>query len=445
MERSVRSRTVWAGNGSRRIGNVGWRVVPRIPALIRTSKRSGAGGPFGPIAGRDGARSWGMSESGAPLQVIDEGDLTNDDLVTWSDSSDSCDRVSLYLPTHRAGREVNQDPVRFRRLVARAGEEVADGDLLATARALVDDRTFWAHGCDGLAVLAAPEGTTAIRLSQPTSELAVVSDRHHVKPLVAAIGRRLRLDVLALSRHAVRLVEVTGSSAAEIEVPGLPTSMAQALRWDDREPQLQSHSVGRAGSGRVAAAFHGQGDKGDVDAADLDRYLRQVDRSIADHRSGSKRPLVLAGVDELVAAYRKLTACEHVLGTHVAGNPDQSTVTELADRARRFARPPTAEAEQTARESFLRGTAATVDSVEQAVIAAAAGQVASVLVPADREYWGRYHPGRRLLDMHDEREPGDHDLADVTATETLRHGGLAFVVPAPDIPGGGSAAATLRF
>jgi hypothetical protein len=34
--------------------------------------------------------------------------------------------VSIYLPTHRAGKEVTQDPVLFRRLVATAEEEVAE-------------------------------------------------------------------------------------------------------------------------------------------------------------------------------------------------------------------------------------------------------------------------------------------------------------------------------
>jgi hypothetical protein len=381
----------------------------------------------------------------AQLRTIDEIDVTGDDLGTWSAMPGPSELVSIYLPTHRAGKEVTQDPVVFRRLVATAQEEVADRVLLAAAHRLVDDREFWAHGSAGLAVLAGPDGTTAVRLSEPTGALAVVSDRFHLKPLVAALGRRIEFDVLAMSRHSVRFVDVTGSRAAEIEVAGLPTSMPDALRWDDREPQLQSHAGGRAGGGQVAAMFHGQGGSSDARDVDLDRYLHLVDRAVADHRSGSTRPLVLAGVDEIVAVYRKLTRCAHVVDDHVAGNPDQLRPAELADHARRFVPPAAADAERAARESFLAGAASTVRTVEQAVIAAAAGQVASVFVPADREYWGRYRPGHHLLAEHEAQQPGDHDLADVAAIETLRHGGQAFVVPAIDIPGGGTAAATLRY
>ena len=386
-----------------------------------------------------------MTGIDAQVRMIDEIELNDDDLGTWSATSSSSELVSIYLPTHRAGREVTQDPVLFRGLVANAAEEVAERELLAAAEGLVDDREFWAHGSAGLAVLVGPDGTTAVRLSEPTGAFAVVSDRFHLKPLVAALARRVEFDVLAMSRHSVRFVGVTGSRAVEIEVPGLPPSMPDALQWDDREPQLQSHSGGREGRGEVAATFHGQGGGSDARDADLDRYLHLVDHAVAHHRSGSTRPLVLAGVDDVVATYRKLTHCVHVVDEHVAGNPDQLRPAELADRARRFVPPAAADAERSARESFLAGTTATVRTVEQAVVAAAAGQVASVFVPADREYWGRYRPGHRLLEERDTREPGDHDLADVAATETLRHGGLAFVVPASDIPGGGTVAATFRY
>jgi hypothetical protein len=386
-----------------------------------------------------------MNGHDTQVRVIDQVDLDAADIVTWSAASSPTELVSLYLPTHHAGREVTQDPVLFRRLVASAAEEVTDGGLLTAAARLVDDREFWSHGSAGLAVLADADTTTAIRLAEPTGEFSIVSDRFHLKPLVAALARRVEFDILAISRHSVRLVTVTGSRAVETEVPDLPASMPDALRWDDREAQLQSHSGNRAGGGQVTATFHGQGSANDTRDVDLDRYLHLVDHAIASYRSAATRPLVLAGVDDIVGAYRKVTRCHHVVDDHVAGSPDQLRAEELAERARRFVPPSAADAEQTARESFLAGATATVRTVEQSVIAAAAGQVASIFVPADVEYWGRYRPGHRLLEEHDTRGPGDHDLADVAAAETLRHGGLAFVVPAGDIPGGGTAAATLRY
>ena len=107
--------------------------------------------------------------------------------------------------------------------------------------------------------------------------------------------------------------------------------------------------------------------------------------------------------------------------------------------------PSTARAEQAARDAFLAGRATTLDLVESSVIAAARGRVSSIFVPADHSIWGRFDPDAGLQAEHDERQPGDHDLTDVAAAETLRRGGDAYVVPAREIPRGGTVAATLRW
>jgi len=371
-------------------------------------------------------------------------DLSVDDVVDLA-GPPGAERVSLYLPTHRSPRFGSQDTVALRDLIATAAVESRDREHLAPVRTLVDDTSFWAHPRDGLAVFAAPDRTTAVWLSAPVTTCAVVSDRFHVKPLLDDVMHVRRFELLALSHHAVRLIRVDGELVHEVDVPDLPSGEPDALRWDDREPQLQSHTGTRVGAGRVAATFHGQGGGADWRDTDDERFLRRVDDAIVRARGTTSLPLVLAGVDEIVAAYRHLTRCGHVVDRHVSGNPDDERPTALADRARELVPPAGLEAERRDREAFASGAAATVDTVEQAVIAAVAGQVASVFVPADEHAWGLHRPGHSLLELHDERQPGDHDLTDVAAVETLRHGGAVHIVPAREMPGDGRVAATLRY
>lgn len=380
----------------------------------------------------------------APLHTRSEDELTRDDLIEWCGAG-SAPRVSIHLPTHGAGDQVGQDRTRFRRLVALAGRDLDDQRILGAAHDLCERPDFWSRGTAALTVLADRAGTTAIRLTRPTPELVVVGDRFHVKPLVAAHNRAVEFDVLALSRHAARLVRGTGSTAVAEEVPGLPAGLSDALRWDDREPQLHTHAASRTGPGAVAAAFHGQGGRSDTGDADLVRYLHLVDAAVCEHRSTTSRPLVLAGVDDIRSAFRSVTRCHGVVDGHIAGNPDRLTIDELAARARGVVEPSTAGAEQAARDLFLAGRVATLDLVESAVIAAARGRVGSIFVPADHSIWGRVDPDEGLQSEHDERQPGDHDLTDVAAAETLRHGGDAYVVPSREIPRGGTVAATLRW
>jgi len=68
--------------------------------------------------------------------------------------------VSVYLPTHRSGSEIQQDPIRFKNLLKQAEERLANGEMrrpeaqaiLRPAQRLLDDDGFWRHQSDGLAV-----------------------------------------------------------------------------------------------------------------------------------------------------------------------------------------------------------------------------------------------------------------------------------------------------
>jgi len=70
--------------------------------------------------------------------------------------------LSLYQPTHRHHPENQQDPIRFRNLVKVLEESLLQRyptdeirPLLDPFLALADDRDFWNHTLDGLAVLGA--------------------------------------------------------------------------------------------------------------------------------------------------------------------------------------------------------------------------------------------------------------------------------------------------
>jgi hypothetical protein len=70
----------------------------------------------------------------------------------------------VFLPTHRAGREVEQAPIRLKNLLRQAtdaltfdGVRARESDrLLAPLRRLLDDRLFWQYQSDGLALFSRP-------------------------------------------------------------------------------------------------------------------------------------------------------------------------------------------------------------------------------------------------------------------------------------------------
>jgi hypothetical protein len=236
--------------------------------------------------------------------------------------------VSMYLPTHRAGPEVQQDPIRLKNLIARARDElVALGQrredaeaFLAPARDLLSDSDFWAHGERGLAVLVGPEDTRVFRLADAGDELLVVSDRFHVKPLVRSLAAGESYWILAISQNRVRLLRGDPNGASELSLEEIPESLAEALWFEDRERQIQSHAASRVGAGRVTATFHGQGGTKDTRHSDLVRFLRAVDAGVAQLCADSPDPVVLAGVERDIAAFHEVTQNKQIVPETLNGN-----------------------------------------------------------------------------------------------------------------------------
>ena len=77
--------------------------------------------------------------------------------------------ASLFMPTHRAGRDTEQDPIRFKNLLRQAEERLlAKGmrqaqvqNLLKGPQRLLQDQAFWRRQSDGLAIFFS-EGSGAI-------------------------------------------------------------------------------------------------------------------------------------------------------------------------------------------------------------------------------------------------------------------------------------------
>ena len=145
--------------------------------------------------------------------------------------------VSIFLPTHRAGPEIQQDSIRLknlvkqaeRQLLAESGRGASARELLAPVTNLLDDAAFWRHQGDGLAIFRSEELFRVYRLPVSVQEFVSVSDRFYVKPLLPLLMNDARFYVLALSQKAVRLLECTRDLIQEIELPDVPQGVQEGL------------------------------------------------------------------------------------------------------------------------------------------------------------------------------------------------------------------------
>ncbi len=380
--------------------------------------------------------------------------FTRDELRFLTESSQGpC--VSIYMPTHRVPTENQQDRTRLKNLIRQAQEALqAYGlrpteteSLLEPATRLLGAIPFWKDKADGLALFLAPGMFRHYQLPTSFESLVVVAHRFHVKPLLALLGGN-EFFVLALSQNAVKLFEGSRFGLSVIKEPeGVPKNLADALKYDELEKQLQFQTgtgvVG--GKGERAAMFHGQ------DLADnkerIQRYFRQIDQGLRDLLREAQAPLVLAGVEYLLPIYKEINTYQHLLSGGITGNPEGVSLEDLHRQAWAQVEPyfKREQEEAAARYRQLAGTGKTSQDSKEIVPGAYHGRVEVLFVAVGRQQWGDYDPGADRVDLHPEARTGSFDLLDLAATQTLLHGGAVYAVEPSEVPDKALLAAVFRY
>jgi len=382
--------------------------------------------------------------------------LTRDDVRLLAEHRHPAS-VSLFMPTHRAGPQVRQDPIRLKNLLGesedalRRSRGVGRTDAEATLspiRGLLEDHEFWRNQGSGLALLASPEEHRVYRLPITFEELVVVGDRYHLKPLLPMLARGAHYYLLALSRQRVRLFEATRDTLREMDTGDIPASLADAVGYDWEQRSLQFHTSTPMGNGQRSAEFFGHGAGQDDSGPEDERFLRLVDEGIRALIRDDSAPLVVAAVEELFGEYRKLSRYPNLAEAFVAGNPDHMNEDEMLDHAWRVAAVPLAEERRRAAESIRErwGTDRVLHRLDDIVVAAADGRVDTLFVREGARRWGRFDVANRSVTLRDRAEPLDEELVDRAAVETLARDGSVHIVPAAEMPVRESqVAAELRF
>jgi hypothetical protein len=365
--------------------------------------------------------------------------------------------ISLFLPTERAGDAIQQNPIRLKNLLAEAEEQLESAGLrrpaiqalLEPAQRLVEAIEFWQHQAEGLAIFLSTSTNRFFRLPLDFETLAVVAKRFHIKPLLPLLSGDGRFYILALSQDQVRLLQGTRYRVGQVELEGVPTSLDEALRFDDPESRLQWHTTtgSPVSRGELPAAFYGHGVPEDDAKTQILRYFHQVDKGVADLLAEERAPMLLAGVDYLLPIYQEANSYPHLIEEGIEGNPDKLSAAELHQWAWAIVQPRFARAQAEAANRYHRlaeGELATGE-IEEVVPAAYYGQVDTLFVARDQQLWGQFDPTTGALRRHDESAPGDQDLLDAAAAQTLRHGGTVYTVEPEQVPSQTAVAAVLRY
>lgn len=369
--------------------------------------------------------------------------------------------ISIYLPTHRAGQETYQDPIRYKNLLREAEMRLSDGgmkpreidDLLRPAQALLNETYFWQHQLEGLAVFIAPDDFHIYRLPIHFDELLIIAQSYYVKPILPLFTHNGHYYILAFSQSDARLFEATRYSIGQLDLPeGTPTSLEEALEHDDPEKELQFHSgtsPSTADGGIRASMFHGHGGGDEDHKIRVERYLNLLDHGLKPLYRESRTPLVLAAVDYLLPMYRKVSEYAHIVDEGITGSPEHLRAEELQEQAWPLVEPLFRAQTDSLIEQYhqLAAHNRATDRVNEVVAAAFYGRVDSLLLAVDAQVWGAFDPHTGQVTHSSDAQTDEDDLAllDFAAMQTLQNGGTVYALPSDEMPTDSPALAILRY
>lgn len=358
--------------------------------------------------------------------------LTRTDIQGLAQSEGDGTHVSLFLPTHRFGNEVQTGPLQWKNLVngveAILLEKMRRPDveaLLQPARDLQQDTIAWQYMSDGLAMFLRPGSHQSYRIPAPLPELATVGDRFVTGPLMHLLSGDEHYLLLALSQDEIRLMDGSRHTVTQVELDEVPTSLSDVV--EPREARSDTVTRPSSSGSRGRAVFYGHGTGDDAAGeADLKRFLRQVSSGLQEILTDQTAPLVLVGLDPTVSAYRDVNDYAHVLDEAVIRNPDGLSPQQLHELAW-----PVVEArlrgDRTAligRFNELAGTGKVATHPPAVLEAAEQGRVDTMFLRAQPWCWERV-AGDELAVVHlgtDERY-AECELLDAAAAATLANGG----------------------
>lgn len=369
-------------------------------------------------------------------------------------------KVSIFLPTHLGGREIRQDPIRLKNLINDAEGQLTERGMraeearvvLAPARALLDDGSFWRHQDHGLAVFLAPDVSVIHKLPVEVRETAVVGPQFHVRPLIRLLAVDGRFLVLTITNARARLFEATRYAIAERADFAAPAGIEEVAQETEFASGRYAAPTGRPRAGTPGGVPETQGfgeTPEELRKTEQVEYLRRVAAALRAALKDDPAPVVVAAEPQARGHFLKLPHRNNVLDDGLSLNPDAFEAEELRrlafEHVHFFFASARAGALATFNTLLGNGDARAALVPEEIVKGARFARVELLFLAEGARLWGRFDEAADRVDIHGTPTPDDAELLDQAAADTLLHGGRVDLLPREEMPRGALAAAIMRY
>lgn len=365
--------------------------------------------------------------------------------------------VSIYMPSFRTGSETQQNPVRFKNLIAETEKRLTSqgmrgveaAALLSPARRILKNGSFWQHQAEGLSAFIAPGILKIFRLPTTFHQTVIIGPHFHLKPLLPLLTGNTRFYLLDLNIKNVRFFTGARFMFSRINSEKIPLSLEETLQFDIQEGQQQFASKPQMQAGNQTTVF-GYGRQTDKEKVNILNFFHRVNDAISDLLKNSNAPLVLAGVENLHPIYKKANTYPYLIEDglkidihHLTDEQIHESVWPILENF--FSR---RKNKDTAFYKRLNGEHSHLAANDLKTIVAGSihGRINTLFVTnGQSRLWGKFIESNEEIEVHNGEMPGDEDLLDKAAINTMLRGGIVYIVDPEDMPDKTPAAAILRY
>ena len=352
--------------------------------------------------------------------------------------------VSIFIPTQRGGKEVLEEQGKThlkskmddikRKLHKKGYPEESITKVITPIRELIEDKDFWRHQSDGLAIFASPGFFEKYTVPVNFEAYEHISHEFYIKPLVPLFSGDGRYYLLAIQLKGVSFYEASKYSITKIDVEDLtPSSLKERVGFDYEEKALQFKSTA-VSQGLTSMHGHAGADRERKD--EIFRYFRAVDEGLQPLLNKGKLPLVVACQDYFFPIYKDANTYNKLYEEPVPGNPSDRDMIGLHEKSWNVIAP---YFEKTRKEKLKKyeewsNTEHTSSSVYDIIPTAFEGKIDTLFLENREEIWGIYDQDNRKVIIDDQQTIGNVSLMNLAAKKVLENGGNVFLIEPAFMP-----------
>jgi len=346
--------------------------------------------------------------------------------------------VSIFIPTQRAGKEVLEEKNKkhLHSEWTQIKKELKDNDVSDDVidkigkpiQQLIDDRDFWRHQSDGLAIFSSPDFFENYTLPVNFEAYHYISEEFYVKPLVPAMTGDARYNILAIQLEDVKLYEASKFSIMPVDIDELtPSRLEERVGFDYKEKALQFRTQGEGGD---KTQFHGHGGSERDEKTEFKQFFRAVDQGIKEYLNQESLPLVVYCQDYLFPIYKDANTYNHLFEKVIPGNPNDTDMLGIHQKSLEIFQPYLDENrdKKIAKYEELSSTENTTSALSDIIPAVYQGKVDTLFIENRAEVWGKYKEDEMKVEFSDHKENGNISLLNLAAKKTVEMGGKVYLV-----------------